>query len=139
VTVATYSIDTSQWPIVIHSVHGALSDAQIDEYIREANRVLDRRAPHVTIMDTRGIGRTSAYTRARSREWVKEHHAQLREFCIGTVYVLESPLLRFVVMSSLLVTRLPTPYRVCETIEEAKDWAKTRIAEREASRSADRR
>src|SRR5262249_24796393 len=80
-SMGTWRVDTSQWPIVIHSVEGIVTDEQLDAYIRKAETVLARRQPHATILDATKIGRVSAYTRARAIEWQREHAAELKAYC----------------------------------------------------------
>jgi hypothetical protein len=126
---STWTIDTSQWPIVVHSVEGSLSDRQIDDYLREATALMDRPESYVAIMDASRIGSVSAYMRARITEWQRQHRAIVNERCLGVVYVLASPLLRFVTMTILLVTGLGVPYVVCATREEALAWARGRASE----------
>lgn len=126
---STWTIDTSQWPIVIHSVEGSLSDRQIDDYLREATALMDRPEPYIAIMDASRIGSVSAYMRARITEWQRQHRAIVNERCVGVVYVLASPLLRFVTMTILLVTGLGVPYVVCATRDEALAWARGRASE----------
>lgn len=121
-------MDASQWPIVIHSVEGVLTDQELEGYIDEATRVLARGGPHATVMDASRIGKVSAYMRARSVQWQREHEALLRANCVATAYVLTSPILRFIAMTVVLVTRLPTPLRVFGTVEDAMTWSRERLA-----------
>jgi hypothetical protein len=133
---STWTIDTSQWPIVIHSVEGSLSDRQIDDYLREATALMGRPEPYIAIMDASRIGSVSAYMRARITEWQRQHRAIVNERCLGVVYVLASPLLRFVTMTILLVTGLGVPYVVCATRDEALAWARGRASETMPTRGA---
>jgi hypothetical protein len=126
---STWTIDTSQWPIVIHAVEGSLNDRQIDDYLREATALTQRPEAYVAIMDASRIGSVSAYMRARITEWQRQHRATVNERCLGVVYVLSSPLLRFVTMTILLVTGLGVPYVVCATRDEALAWARGRASE----------
>ncbi|MBE2250106.1 MAG: hypothetical protein IAE78_11200 [Myxococcus sp.] len=124
-----WTIDTSQWPITVHAVEGSLSDEALDEYLREATALLEARGPYVAIMDASRIGGVSASMRARIVQWQREHRALVNEKCLGVVYVLSSPLLRFVTMTILLVTGLEVPYQVCATRAEAEVWARRRLRE----------
>jgi hypothetical protein len=118
----SYRVDTSRWPLVVHSVDGVLSDAQLDDYVNEATAVLFRGELHGVIIDLTRMEAFSAYARRRNSEWQKEYGGQLRTWCVGTGYVIPSPTLRFVAATVLLVGRLPTPYRICETRDRAEGW-----------------
>jgi hypothetical protein len=123
-----WTVDDSQWPVVIHSVEGTLSDADLDAYIAQATRVLSRGGPQATVLDASRIGKVSAYVRSRSVEWQREHAALLKANCVATAYVLTSPVLRFVAMTVFVVTRLPTPLRVFATRDDAIRWCEERLA-----------
>lgn len=127
-TQGSISVDTSRWPIVVHTVLGAPSNAAVDEYIQRASEVLEKRKAHVTILDARRTQVAPAYTRQRARAWIRENRDALAAHCLGTVYVIDSSLLRFVLMKTLLFVRLPTPYHVCEGLDEAIVWARQRLA-----------
>jgi hypothetical protein len=120
-------VDTSAWPVVIHRVWGSLSEAAVDAYIEQADAVLARQERHVAILDARQTGSVTAYTRSRSMQWIRLNAEALKAHCVATVYVVESPVVRFIVMTTLLVSRLPTPIRVCSTIDEALTWANQRL------------
>ncbi len=119
----TLQIDTSQWPIVLHTTVGSPTDEQFDAYIREATGLLFRGGTHVAVLDSTRLGRPSAYARARKKEWLAQYENELRRCCLGTAFVLSSPVARFAAATILLVRPFPTPYVVCATVEEAMAWA----------------
>jgi len=125
--VGSWEVDTSRWPIVIHAVDGALTDEELDAYIHEATLVLQRGEKHVAIMDGSKASWVSAQVRNRARAFQRANRELLGQVCVGTVYVVPSAVLRFVVMTVLLVGQLPMPYFVCETREEAIAWAQERL------------
>lgn len=122
-----WEVDTSRWPIVIHAVDGALTDQELEAYLREATLVLERGEKHVAIMDGTKASWVSARVRNSARTFQQTNRELLGRVCIGTVYVVPSAVLRFVVMTILLVGQLPMPYFVCETREEAIAWAEERL------------
>ena len=123
----SFRVDTSQWPLVVHSVDGTLDDAQIDAYADAGTAVLMRKERHAVIFDLRSIGRTSAYARRRNQQWQQQYRAELEQWCSGIAYVIPSPLIRYITMTVLLVGRPPTPYRVCSTMDEATAWVRERL------------
>ncbi|MBX5482281.1 MAG: hypothetical protein IRZ16_10660 [Myxococcaceae bacterium] len=124
----SWRVDTSSWPIVVHSMEGTPGHEEIEAYIREATAVLYRREPHVVILDASRMGKVSAHLRARTRQWQTEHRDALRSWCLGTAKVLVSPLTRFIAMTVLMVNPLPTPWTVCESLDEARAWAADLLA-----------
>ena len=120
---------TDQWPIVLHVSEGSPTDAQYDAYVREATAILLRREPHVVIMDTTGLDQVSAYGRTFKKGWLEEYGELLRTHCLGTALVLSSPIMRFISSTLMLIRPFPTPYFVCETVHEARVWARQRLEE----------
>jgi hypothetical protein len=128
---ASFTIDVSAWPVVVHRMTGGLSDAQFDAYLAEATALLSRREPHVTIFDTLQLGQVTAYIRARTQEWMRAHHEEIQTHCLGSVYVVTTPVVRFIVMASLFAKRQPTPVHVCAALDEGMAWARERLAARQ--------
>lgn len=126
-------IDTAHWPIVLHISEGAPTDAEFDAYVAEATAILSRAEPHVVIMDTTGLTHVSAYGRATKKEWLARHGELLRRHCLGTAMILSSPVLRFISSTIMLIRPFPTPYYVCETLDEAMEWARGRLSRFEAA------
>jgi hypothetical protein len=122
-----WRIDTSAWPLVIHEVEGTLSDEQYDSYLREATALKEREGTYVAVLDASKVGGVSAYARVRFAEWQRTNREFLNARCLGMAFVIQSPLMRFVNMSILLVTGLAVPYKVCATRQEAQAWAERRL------------
>lgn len=122
-----WTIDTSRWPIVVHAVEGTLSDRELDAYLQEASALMEREGSYLAVMDASQIGSVSASMRSRIASWQRQYRAVVERRCLGVVYVLSSPLLRFIGMTILLVTGLSVPYVVCASREEALRWAQRRL------------
>lgn len=123
----SWTMDRSEWPLVVYAVEGNLSNEELDAFVLDAGQDLARGERYAVVFDTTKLGAVSAYMRSRSIQWQRAHTQELAWHCVGTVYVLASPLLRFVAMTVLMVTRLPTPLKVCERVDEAKSWALERL------------
>ena len=124
---------TDAWPLVLHVSEGTSTDAEIDEYIREATEILHRGAPHVAVMDASALAVATPYARARKKAWLVANEALLRANCKATGLVLTSPLARFAAATLMLVRPFPTPYRIFATREAAEAWA---LAQLETGESA---
>lgn len=125
----TFNLDESRWPIAVLTVEGSLDDAQVDAYVAAGTALLERGEPYVTIIDIRRMGTVSAYSRARQKQWATHYREKLKAWCLGSAFVITSPVLRFVTMTVLLVAPLPMPYSVCKDLDEAMGWAEKRAKE----------
>jgi hypothetical protein len=126
----SYALDTSRWPIAICRVEGVLDDAQIDQFVSAGNDMLMRREPYAVVWDLSAMGIPTAYARGRSLQWQKEQYDALGQYCLGTVYVMPSPIVRFISMTIFMLARPPSPFRVCEGMDEAIAWAEQQLAGR---------
>jgi len=124
----TFRVDESRWPIAVCTLEGDLDETQLDAYVTEGTRLLERGEPYVVIIDVSRLGQASAYARARHKEWSDTNREKLRTRCLGSAFIMTSPLLRFITMTAMLVSPSPMPYAVCESVDEALEWAKGRLA-----------
>ena len=126
----SFRIDDSRWPIAVITVEGTLADAEVDAYVEAGTALLARGEPYVVVIDLRAMSSVSAYARARNTQWAAAHREQLQRSCRGSVFVITSPLLRFVTMTALLLAPLPMPYAVRRDLDEALVWAEVQHAAR---------
>ena len=125
-----WRVDTAHWPQVVYWVDEAATEADVDAFIAAANEVLQRREPYVAILDASQLKRASPPLRQKAVEWQKAHRNELAAHCLGTAFVLSSPIMRFITMTVLLLTDLPTPWRVCASVEDAMGWGRELLAKR---------
>lgn len=100
------------------------TDEDFDAYITFLDEVLALRTPHVTVVRfAPGSGRLSAAQVRRSSQWIKDNAEVIPQCCSGLAMVFESAALRFMLTSFLLMTKIPTAYKVCANDDEALRWA----------------
>jgi hypothetical protein len=69
--------------------------------------------------------------------WVKETEQITRELCVAVAMISTSASFRFVLSGVFLIKRLPCPYSVCSSFDEALDYVRKQ-AERQQLRLPDR-
>ena len=121
-------VDTSTWPVVRVTCVGRASDAEWTGHLREIEeKVLARREPFVQVIDQTRIVAPDPIQRA----FIVRHQLQMehryKQFCRGEVYV--APPEMQVVMSAVFCQARPVyPYAFVENVDEATQWAKSRLA-----------
>jgi hypothetical protein len=121
-------IDMSRHPLVVVTFDGLATDAEFDDYLTAMTRqILDRRQRSVTILDARTSGRAPATQRKKQADWLKQHEQMLRQYSLGTAFVITSPLVRGVLTAILWLQQMPTAHTVAATFEEAERWAVGRL------------
>ncbi len=59
--------------------------------------------------------------RNRQAEWLKENFDLIKKKCLLSIYVINNPIIRFILEAIFLVQGSPVPYQVVGTIEQAQE------------------
>lgn len=112
------SIDLSASPLVIHRALGDVTREDVAAYIRHHDHVLaqgERVGVMLIVPKGSKIDRSMVEMHAA---WMRERRGTLGERWVGLALVLEAVAARFMLTSFLLVSRMPIPYRVCDSYGE---------------------
>jgi hypothetical protein len=120
-------IDESRHPLVLVTFDGALSEPEFDDYLRSMSRFIDRRTKNVTILDARKAKSPTATQRAKQAAWLKTNRVALQEYSCGSVFVIDSALVRGGLTAILWIAPMPVAHAVVATLEEAERWAFARL------------
>jgi hypothetical protein len=102
------------------------SDAEYRGYLDEMERMLHARRGQVVVLTLAGALRLPEHQRRMQSDWLARNARALRERSPGTALVLPSALLRFAMSAMLMLSPMPHPYRVCDSLDEALEWAARR-------------
>jgi hypothetical protein len=120
-------IDDSRQPLVLVTFDGALTEPEFDDYLERMSRLLERRMKNVTVLDARKATSPTATQRAKQAAWLKTNRALLQEYSCGSVFVIESALVRGGLTAILWVAPMPVAHAVVATLEEGERWAFARL------------
>jgi hypothetical protein len=122
-------IDFSGWPIArIHA--GEPTNEELDERMHAMDEMLARRQPFACVMLMNTSAKFNNQHRKRITQWNTDNAEQLRLYCRGMAFVFpESPVIRFVISSMLILIRRPVAHRVFDTEGEAMAWTQQRMRE----------
>jgi hypothetical protein len=124
---AAPAIDTSRHPIVLVTFSGYISEPEFDRYLASMTAILERSEKTVTILDARGAIRNPASQRRKQADWLKRYQEQLRQYSLGTVFVITSPFVRGALTAILWLAPLPNEHVVVGTLAEAEGWAEKQL------------
>ena len=108
-----------QWPYVFTKFDGVQTLPELDAYIaRMDGEVHRRKQPYV------GISYLKKYSREkevvdRMRKWITATEQITRDYCLAVAMVNGSTGFRFVLSAIFVIQRMPCPYDVCATFDEA--------------------
>jgi hypothetical protein len=116
-------IDATAFPLVVHILDGKQTDADIDAYVRESQKVYQRREPFVAMIHIRDYAMILSHV-GRLAAALKR---QPQELCKGCAMVVPFPSFRFILSSYYLLHVPPHPVVVFEHASHAEQWARQRL------------
>ncbi len=119
----TWEVDTRGWPVVVYRLGEGAAEADVDAFIAAGDAVLAREEPFAAVLDAGSLGGVAPGLRRRTIAWQQANRARLSHLCVGTAFVLPSPLLRFISMTILMLTDYPSPWRAFAHADDAIEWA----------------
>ena len=118
-------------PLTCLRPSGHPSDEELAESLQRITRLLDdeRRAGRkiAMIVDMRKAGALSANQRRISSGWMKENLRGWKQVSVGSVFIINSPIVRGVLTALLWLQPLDMPHDVVGTLDEAVRWAIDRL------------
>jgi hypothetical protein len=131
-------VEDEAWPLLAVRFGAGITGAAFEAYLDMRTELLQRCEPHVTIIDAREVPIRVAPFRQRYIDWLREHEEALREWLIGSAYVLNSPEGHMLATLIRHGASMQTPFVVTSTMPTAADWASHRLQERGFSDAARR-
>lgn len=120
--------------LLITTYYGAASDAQYEAHLEEMDALLEANLHDETrrwgvIVDATRWLKSTARQRQLHAEWMNRNEALMRGRTAGIAFVISSALVRGGLTAVLWLARLPCPYVVVETLDEAVSWCEQRLRE----------
>jgi hypothetical protein len=125
--VSAPTIDTSRHPIVVVRFSGYISEPEFDVYLASMTQLISRSERTLTILDARRAIRNPPSQRKKQADWLKANEQRLRQYSLGTAFVITSPFVRGVLTAILWLQPLPNDHTVVSTMAEAEDWAAAKL------------
>jgi hypothetical protein len=106
------------WPFVLTKFDGEQTSAELEAYIKRMDAVHARKERYV------GISFLKRYARDRPQverigRWVKDTEEVTRTYCLAAGMINDSTGFRFLLSAVFLIKRMPCPYQVCATFDDA--------------------
>ncbi|HEX8823543.1 MAG TPA: hypothetical protein VF794_26715 [Archangium sp.] len=123
------TLDDSQWPVLVVKLGRDPTESAVETYLAAREAYLARAQPHVVVIDTRAVHLPSPRLRQRYTDWLCQHERALRQWTLGTAYVINSPAVRMMTSVIRHCARMATPFLVSETLPASAAWAAERLHE----------
>ncbi len=123
------ALDDSRWPVVTIRWEGATTDDEMAAHLERIDEILARRQPWLSIIEVAsGSGTPSPRQMNLQAEYIRRNQAVIREYSLGTVFVVGSIMMRTVLRGVLTFQPPPDEHKIVATLEEAQAWARERFA-----------
>jgi hypothetical protein len=119
--------DDSLWPLLVVKFVGTTSDLEFEAYLERMSEYLKRDTKYVCLFDSTEMKDSPMVHRQRQLEWLKANDALLRQWMIGTGFVLTSPIIRLAMNVITQLNKPPCPQIAVPTLKAALEWAAERF------------
>ncbi len=122
-------VNEDYFPLIIEDYEGTTTDDEAVWHRKFIAELLARKQRYAILYNFRNLIAESQEQRKIDAEFIKENKESLRQYSIGVVFVVSSPLLRIALNAVLFLAPLPMPYTTTKTISEAVRWLERRFEE----------
>lgn len=123
------NLDGGLWPLLLVKLGRGATRQDLEAYLESRAASLQRREPHVCIIDARDVDMPPTQLRQHYIDWLAEHEAPLRQWVLGTAYIIQSPTVRMMMSVIRHFGRLTSPFVVSTAMQPAAAWAAERLHE----------
>ena len=123
----TFTYDDSFWPLLLIRLEGELSDQEFEKFFAHGHATLERRERYASLFDLSRMALPSAEQRQQLVTFSKEIEPLLREYLLGSAFVITSPFLRLTLSLVFHLARTTAPHVVVPTEASGVEWALTRL------------
>jgi hypothetical protein len=115
------------WPLLTVKFVGTTSDIEFELYLEKMSGYLQRGEKYVCLYDSTAMKDSPMVHRQRQLEWLKEKDTQLRQWMIGTGFIITSPVIRLAMNVIYQLNKPPCPYTAVSNTKAALEWASERF------------
>lgn len=121
------SFDDSLWPLLVVKFSGTTSDHEFEAYLERMSGYLQRADKYLCLFDSTDMKDSPLVHRQRQLEWLKANDVQLRQWMVGTGFVVTSPIIRLAMNVITQLNKPPCPQTAVPTMKAALEWAAERF------------
>jgi glyoxylase-like metal-dependent hydrolase (beta-lactamase superfamily II) len=122
-------VDDTLWPIVRVKLPPEQTDDEMRLYLDELRALRERRQPYALIIDANDSRGFTASQRKLQAEYIESGVELTRRYLKAFAFVAESAIQRGMMTAIFWLRRPEWPHAFFATVEEAKEWARDKLAE----------
>lgn len=120
-------IDRTRWPTVLYIFPEGADEEVFAAFLVEARALLDRKERHAMVMDLSQIKQATARQRKMAADFNADNEETLRQYRVGSAFVVRSALVRGVLTAIFWMRRPPYEYTVTSVREDALKWCELQL------------
>lgn len=121
-------IDESNFPLVTITFTGEKStDDNFSQYLKDMGEAYRHEKLFIILFDTRNAVFPALRHQKMQADWIKENDQMIKDYCLGTAYVMPNLMIRTVLKSILSLQKQAVPFKVVKTMEEGSAWVKEQL------------
>lgn len=116
-------VDATNFPMVNVAFTGEkANDTNFSLYLKELKEIYTEKEKIGIVFDARKAIIPGIAFQKMQATWLKENNQLMKDYCVGTAYVISNTIIRNVLKAIFAFQQQPVPYLVCGTLEEAEKW-----------------
>jgi hypothetical protein len=96
-------------------------------YLEEIKQIYDLKEQVVLIFDATDAVLPGINYQIMQANWLKKNKELMINYCLGTVYIIQSAIIRNILKAIFAIQKQPVDYIVCKNETEANDWINKKI------------
>lgn len=121
-------VDESSFPLVnIRFTGNKSTEENFQAYLNQVKACYRKQETLSLIFDASTASVPSFSHQKMQAQWLKENESLMKSYCVGTAYIIPSPLIRAILKMIFSLQKQPVPYKIFETKAEGLTWAKERL------------
>lgn len=117
------SIDESEFPLVLIQFTGEKStDENFLNYLNTTKACYRHKKTIGIVFDAANASIPSLKHQKMQADWLKENIDLMKEYCVGTAYVIPNLAIRAILKMIFSFQKQPVPYQIFENNHDAKQW-----------------
>jgi hypothetical protein len=121
-------IDSSNHPTIkVIFTGNQANDDNFPFYMQEVKDVYEQKQNVAIIFDATNAVLPAIKYQKMQADWLKENEQLMRDYCLGTAYIIPNIIIRNVLKAIFTFQKQPVDYVVCKNLEDAKIWVSGKL------------
>jgi hypothetical protein len=124
-------IKGEEFPLVMVEFTGhKATDENFAQYLAELKGLYAKKEKLAIVFDASNAVFPGIKYQKMQGDWLKENEQMMKDYCVGTAYVITNAIIRGVLKTIFTFQKQPVPYHICSDVVEAEGWANRKLSDK---------